>query len=88
MKKTKKKVELPLIEPMYSTYHHQGIATAIMANNPSISNWYLNQVMILTCTRKFLTGFTTPEIGIVESSWGLNPYYRKKRNTSTRCQTI
>jgi hypothetical protein len=34
--------------------------------------------MILTCSRKFLTGFTTPEIGIAESSWSNNPYFDKK----------
>ena len=79
MKRTKKKVELPLVEPLYSTYHNQGSGAAILASNPSIRNWYLNQVMILTCTRKFLNGFTTPEINIAESTWSANPYLDKKR---------
>ena len=78
MKKTKKKIELPLVEPLYSTYQYQGPCTAVLINNPSIRNWYLNQVMILTCTRKFLNGFTTPEIGMAESSWNANPYFDKK----------
>ena len=78
MKKTKKKIELPLVEPLYSTYHYQGPGTAVLINNPSIRNWYLNQVMILTCTRKFLNGFTTPEIGMAESFWNANPYFDKK----------
>ena len=78
MKKQKKKIELPLAEPLYSTYHYQGSSTAILVDNPSIRNWYLNQVMILTCTRKFLNGFTTPEIGIAESSWNANPYIDRK----------
>ena len=78
MKKMKKKIELPLVEPLYSTYHYQGPGTAVLINNPSIRNWYLNQVMILTCTRKFLNGFTTPEIGMAESSWNANPYFDKK----------
>lgn len=77
MKKQKKRLELPLAKPLYSTYHHQGISTAILVDNPSIRNWYLNQVMILTCTRKFLNGFTTPEINIAESSWYSNPYLDK-----------
>lgn len=79
MKKMKKKIELPLVEPLYSTYHNQGSGAAILINNPSIRNWYLNQVMILTCTRKFLNGFTTPEINVAESSWNANPYFDKKR---------
>lgn len=78
MMKMKKKIELPLVEPLYSTYQYQGPGTAILVNNPSIRNWYLNQVMILTCTRKFLNGFTTPEIGMAESSWTVNPYFDNK----------
>ena len=69
-----KRVDLPLIEPLYSTYHSQGAATAVIGNNQSIRNWYLNQVMNLTCSRKFLNGFTTPEIFIAESRWYNNPY--------------
>lgn len=76
--KTKKKVELPLVEPIYSTYHYQGDGSAVLVNNPSIQNWYLNQVLMLTCTRKFLNGFTTPEISIADSSWNLNPHIDKK----------
>lgn len=78
MKKQNKRVELPLIEPLYSTYHYQGPGTAILADNPSIRNWYLNQVMILTCNRKFLNGFTTPEVSIAESSWDANPCLDKR----------
>lgn len=74
----KKKIELPLVEPLYSTYQNQGPSTAILVNNPSIRNWYLNQIMILTCTTKFLNGFTTPEIGIAESSWNVNPHFDKR----------
>lgn len=73
----KKKVELSLVDPIYSTYHYQGLATAALPNNASLRNWYLNQSMILTCNRKFLKGFTTPEIGIEESSWGDSPCFDK-----------
>jgi len=72
----KKKVELPLLDPMYSTYHYQGPATAILVNNPTIRNWYLNQVMNLNCTCRFLNGFTTPEIDIKDASWHANPYLK------------
>ena len=76
--KKQKKIELPLVEPLYSTFHNQGVGTAILAENPSIRNWYLNQVMILTCTRKFLNGYTAPQIDIAEASWHINPYLDKK----------
>lgn len=73
-----KRVELPLVEPIYSTYHHQGAGAAAMVNNPSIRNWYLNEVMELVCNRKFLSGYTTPEINIINSSWINNPYYYQR----------
>lgn len=69
-----KRVELPLLEPLYSTYQFQGPATAIIADNPSIRNWFLNERMNLTCTRKFLNGYTTPEVEIAEASWAECPY--------------
>ena len=78
MKKMKKKIELPLVEPLYSTYHNQGPGSAVLVNNPSIRNWYLNQVMILTCNRKFLNGFTTPGISVAEGTWNANPCFDKK----------
>lgn len=69
----KKKVELPLTEPVYST-HHNGLYSALTYNNPSIRNWYLNNIMILVCNRKFLSGYTTPEINILGLRLGDNPY--------------
>ncbi len=69
-----KKVELPLMEPIYSTYHHAP-GSAILVNNPSIRNWYMSQVLHLTCSRKFLGGFTTPEINIKDAAWSENPYF-------------
>ena len=72
MEKKLKRVELTLVEPMYSTYHIQGPGTAILASNPSIRNWYLNEVFILMCTKKFLSGYTTPEIDIFNSNYNHN----------------
>ena len=72
-----KSVELPLSEPLYSTYHYQGPSTAIIVNNPTIRNWYLNQTMDLTCNRKFQEGFTSPEITIPNTFWWGNPYFEK-----------
>ena len=69
---------MPLIEPLYSTYHTQTPGTAIIVENKTIRNWYLNQTMELTCSRKFLHGFTSPEINIVDSSWYSNTYIDKR----------
>ena len=74
----KKSVELPLIEPIYKTYNYQGSATAIIKENQSIRNWYLNEVMNLSCNRRFLGTYTSPEITVVNSSWMDNPYLDKK----------
>ena len=70
--------ELPLIEPIYATFNSQGSATAVLAKNPGIRNWYYNKVMNLTCSLKFLSGFTTPELDIVGSTWNDNPFVEKK----------
>ena len=77
--KMKSKIEYPLVEPIYSTYHGQGAGTAIFTDNPSIRNWYLNEVMILRCSRGFLSGGRTPGINIVNSDWRDNPYIDRLR---------
>lgn len=69
--------ELPLVEPLYRTYH-DGIITAAIAQNPSIRNWFLSNTMILTCDRKFLSGFTTPIIRVENYSFN-NPLLGMQR---------
>ena len=78
MKKISKKVELMLLEPMYSTYHYQTPSAAFIMNNPSIRNWTLTEVMILACTVRFLDGYTTPQLDVVKSFWDDNPNFKKK----------
>ena len=75
MEKIKKSKELKLREPLFSAYHFQGTATATILENPTIENWYLNNAVILTCERKFLDGFTTPDIRIKHSSFHDCPCY-------------
>ena len=75
----KKIVELPLLEPMYSAYHNQSPGTAIIIENESIRNWYLNNSMILHCNRMFLRGLTTPELDVKDVSWIYNPHLEKQR---------
>ena len=70
-----KRVELPLMDALYSAYQYQGPCTTIIANNPTIRNWYLNEHMSLACSRKFLKGYTTPEITIPGTSWSECPYF-------------
>lgn len=74
----KTRIELPLTESMYKTYHSQGAGTAIISSNPSIRNWLLNEALVLQCNCKFLDGYTTPEINIKYSTWPENPYLEKK----------
>lgn len=69
-----KRVELPIYEPIYRTYQYQGSGSAIIDNNNSIRNWYLNEIMLLKCTRRFLKGWGSPEINIINSSLMNNPY--------------
>ncbi len=62
--KMNKHIELPITEPMYGTYHHQGPATAIDVNGNAAKNWCLNQAVNLMCGRRFLNGLTTPELSV------------------------
>lgn len=74
----KKRVELPLAEPFYSTYHNHAVTGAASYFNPTLRNWYLNEVMQLSCERTFTASyFTTPRIGICGSSWSDCPYFER-----------
>ena len=68
MKKSKTK-ELNLVEPIYGTFHIQGSGGATVGSNLSIRNWYLSNALILTCNRKFLSGYTSPEVSVLNSGW-------------------
>ncbi len=68
-----RKVELPLIEPIYGTYH-SGAASAIIKDRPGIRNFYLNDAFILSCSKKFLEGHTTPDFRIVNEGILENPH--------------
>ena len=71
-------VQLPIGEMIYSTYLHQGVMGAITARNPSIRNWYLNNTMQLMCNRKFLHGYSTPEVYVPGNYLHDNPYFLRE----------
>lgn len=73
----KKKVELPIVEPMYNTYQYQGCGAAVIYENPSIRNWYLNESVDLVCTKRFLKGAGNPELEVAMSTLHENPYLCK-----------
>lgn len=73
----KKKVELPIAEPMYSTYHFQGSGCASIYANPSIRNWYLNETINLQYNKKYLYEGSFAKFNIVNSSWASNPCFEK-----------
>lgn len=68
-------VELPLIAPLYATYHYQGTATAILAKNPTIRNWYLNEAVSPLCNTHFLTEPVQTCIRVENGSVGGNRYF-------------
>ncbi len=53
--------QLPLTDPVYTSVQFQA-ASAAIADNPSIRNWYLNNTMILNCQTRFLYGYSSPLI--------------------------
>lgn len=71
----KKKVELTISEPVYSTFHYQGSGSAILHENPSIYNWFLNEKMLLSCDAGFLNNITiTPDVTVEGTSYKDNPH--------------
>lgn len=69
----KNKVELPLVEPVFRTYNHLANGSAILFSNPTIRNWYLNDVCNLCCTKKFLEGYTSPQLTPLKGTHHSNP---------------
>lgn len=70
----KKKVELNLVEPIFSTYHFQGSTCSIIGDNPSIRNWHLNESVNLRCLRKFLFEFAAIDVCVSLTQLTSNPF--------------
>lgn len=74
------KVELPVSEdPIFYAYHSEAAGASILTKNPSIRNWYLNNVVQLCCDRKFIGSFTTPSVYMKNSSYWYNPHFERIR---------
>ena len=70
----KKSVELPIVQPIYSVYHSQGSASAVISSNPSVKNWYLNHAIILSCDNRFLYSSHSPDVSVCHSNLDSAPY--------------
>ena len=46
-------LSLPLVQPFYSTYHYQAPGLAVAVDNPTIRNFFLNDLMLLQCETRF-----------------------------------
>ena len=76
------KVMLPYVEPMYSTYHWLASAGIPAKQNITSDNWYYNNTVEWRCKRKFLHGFTTPELSLsCGSIWNMPLLYKIGTNT-------
>ncbi len=71
------KVELPLVEPVFRTYNHLANGSAVLFSNHTIRNWYLNDVCSLCCTKKFLEGYTSPQLTPLKGTYHSNPHMEK-----------
>lgn len=74
----KRKVELPLSEPQFCTYHGQGALCGMTAQNPSLWNWCLNESVLLLCERKFLSGYSSPLVGVKKTDPTECPHIDKR----------
>lgn len=71
------KVQLPYIEPMYSTYHWMANSGIPAKQNATSDNWFYNNTVEWRCTRKFLQGFTTPEMSLHTGNIWSMPFLEK-----------
>ena len=71
------RVELPLVQPFYSTYHYQAPGLAVAVDNPTIRNFFFNDLMLLQCETRFLSGYTGLELTVDGTYWTISPHLEK-----------
>lgn len=59
-----KSVSLPFEMPLFATTQGSAAAELAMIGHPSAYNQTLNQCTSLYCTRRFVKGFTTPQVSV------------------------
>ena len=59
-----KSVALPFVVPNFATIQSSGAAELAMIGHPTAYNQLLNQATSICCTKKFLKGFTSPQVSI------------------------
>lgn len=67
-----KSISLPFEVPIIATTQGSAAAGIAMTGHPTAHNQILNQAVSLFCRRRFLKGFTTPQLSII--NWGLGCY--------------
>ena len=87
-----KSVSLPFKKPMFATVQNSGAAEFAMIGHPTAFNSILNQITNITCTRRFIKGFTTPEVNIpnvnIHNYKFIGRYYVGFRFTYDYCMDI
>ena len=74
----KRKAAHDIVPTIYSAFNHLGCYGMIFAQNPSIYNWQLNEIMQLRCTRRFLKGeYSSPELMLDRGFYKSCPHIEK-----------
>lgn len=60
----KKKISLPFSIPIFSSFHNTAVAGMIFDNDPNARIQMLNQSDHISCSKKFLSGYSSPELGL------------------------
>ncbi len=71
---------LPITKPFYSVSHSQGTIGAILYNNPSMRNWYLNNSLVLSARAESFAG-DQPRLrmDVCQSNIEDNPYIDRQQ---------
>lgn len=54
--------QLPYTEPPFCTYQYYASPGVVAMQNPTAYNHYLSHSILLTCGRRFLSGYTSPDL--------------------------
>ena len=72
------RIELPLSEPILRAYNYLGYPSSVFSENPSLKNRYLNEVFVLRCTKRFLTGeYSSPQFNVMGGNLRNDPNLEK-----------
>lgn len=81
--------QLPYTDPPFCTYQYFGSPGVVAMQIPTAYNHYLNHCMVLNCGRRFLSGYTSPDLSVNDAELKDMPFIEHieiRRNFVEGCE--